>query len=461
MKHHSHVAFWNRQDSFRTTLGVILICSTALGCRREPSSPSPAVGRPQTAASGAFMPPSSVSSPVEEMYRRVGTLAPSFGGFYLNDSGDPTVVLLDPSPAVLSATRAVMDQVFGPKFEPQFSGRPWHAVQGQFNYVDLANWRDTIAVHLNSLFPVVSGVGLDQEANRVNVGLPDTTKRAQAEALIVKLGVPLKGIIVERGIIGRPGKTILDRQRAVPGGVQFATAGFSCTLGVNAQYTSDSQLIWYFMTAAHCPDPNDLPRPHPGALAYQPGTADTNLIGSEATAAAFDTSSPDCNPNGCTNADVALYTYNTSSLSNFGYMVNMAALPAGNFGQGTLQIATPDSVQSIDQVEAYEHSLGASKNQVVYKIGMTTGYTKGTVQNLCYTSIATTGVKYNCQVLVYGALANGGDSGGPVVVPAKLYGIMDLIFDQYGFSYSSMTKIYEALGIDPIANTNTILFCFC
>ena len=451
----------------RILIRLVVGCVIVAACRKEPVSPKPVVNSPQ-ASRGIAGKSWGVSSPTEELYRRVGALAPSFGGFYLDNSGDPTVVLLDPTPATLTATRAVMDQVFGPKFEQQFNGHAWQAVQGQFNYVDLANWRDTIATHIASLSRVISGVGIDQMANRVNVGLRDTTNRARAETLIVQLGVPLKGIVFQHGMVPRFGSTINDRTRGIPAGYQVVIAGSICTLGANAVDQYPLPTAYYFIVNAHCADPNQIPQFHRDAPGYQPGTADTNFIGHEVSAGPFDTTSPGCTPAdgvaGCSEADVALIAYNSPSYPNFGYLAVMASPPASGFHQGTLQVAYPDSVQTIDQVEGYENSPPVVFNQQIYRLGASSGFTSGVVTNTCYTATTINNVVARCHVLVYGAYANLGDSGGTVFyyeapnnsVP-KLFGIFSLIYDNYGYGYYPMSKIYPALGIDP----NTTLFCGC
>ena len=90
----------------------------------------------------------------DEPYWRVGCMVPGFGGFYLGDSGNPTIVLLDPRDS--AAARVAVSRLLG----GCWSVHPCRYVQGQFTYIDLATWRDSL---IHDLFAshLATSMGID------------------------------------------------------------------------------------------------------------------------------------------------------------------------------------------------------------------------------------------------------------------------------------------------------------
>jgi hypothetical protein len=120
-------------------------------------------------------------------------MSPGFGGFYLDDAGNPTIVLLDPRDS--AATRVAVSRLLG----GCSSAHPCRTVQGQFTYVDLATWRDSL---IRNLFSngLATSMGIDQRANRVQVGATRMSDSAMVAARIIALGIPLKAVIIGPGL---------------------------------------------------------------------------------------------------------------------------------------------------------------------------------------------------------------------------------------------------------------------
>ena len=133
----------------------------------------------------------------DELYWRVGSKAPGFGGFYLDDAGNPTVVLLDVRDS--AAARVVVSQLLG----GCWSAHPCRYVHGQFTYVDLATCRASL---ISDLFAsgLATSMGVDERANRVSVGAARMTDSAIVAARIIALGIPLQAVIIGPGRRGRP-----------------------------------------------------------------------------------------------------------------------------------------------------------------------------------------------------------------------------------------------------------------
>ena len=133
----------------------------------------------------------------DELYWRVGCMAPGFGGFYRDDSDNPTIVLLDPRDS--AAARVAVSRLLG----GCSSAHPCRYVQAQFTYIDLATWRDSL---IRDLFArhLTTSMGINERANRVAVGAARMSDSAIIAKRITTLGIPLKAVIIGPGRIGRP-----------------------------------------------------------------------------------------------------------------------------------------------------------------------------------------------------------------------------------------------------------------
>lgn len=128
----------------------------------------------------------------DELYWRVGSMVPGFGGVYLGDGGNPIIVLLDPRDS--AAARVAVSRLLG----ACSSAHPCRYVRGQFSYIDLATWRDSL---IRNLFAsgLATSMGIDQQANRVTVGATHMSDSAVVAARINALGIPLKAVIISPG----------------------------------------------------------------------------------------------------------------------------------------------------------------------------------------------------------------------------------------------------------------------
>jgi|SRR5690348_11237597 len=133
----------------------------------------------------------------DELYWRVGSRSAGFGGFYLDDVGNPTIILLDLRDS--AAARVAVSQLLG----GCSSAHPCRYVSGQFTYVDLATWRDSL---IRNLFAsgLATSMGIDQRANRVRVGAARMNDSSTVAARIIALSIPLSAVIIGPGRRGRP-----------------------------------------------------------------------------------------------------------------------------------------------------------------------------------------------------------------------------------------------------------------
>jgi hypothetical protein len=125
-------------------------------------------------------------------------MAPGFGGLYLGDSGNPTIVLLDLRDAATTGVAASR------LLAACSSAHPCRYVRGRYTYVDLATWRDSL---IRNLFAggLATSMGIDQQANRIRVGATHMSDSALVAARIKALGIPLDAVFIGPGMRrGRP-----------------------------------------------------------------------------------------------------------------------------------------------------------------------------------------------------------------------------------------------------------------
>ncbi|MEO7713372.1 MAG: hypothetical protein ABIV10_10690 [Gemmatimonadaceae bacterium] len=164
---------------------IALVGFGSASCER----PSPVIV-PAKTVSGASSSVRARPHTIDDQFRSVGALVPEFGGFYLDDSGRPTVVLTRDD--ALPAARAALTSVF----EAGFGRAPWQSASGRYGYLALANWRDDLTKKLLRGVNGVSSTGLDHMRNKVRVGVTsDAGSRAVTEAL-AKLGIPTDAVII-------------------------------------------------------------------------------------------------------------------------------------------------------------------------------------------------------------------------------------------------------------------------
>jgi hypothetical protein len=172
---------------------VAATLALGIGCKQS-RGPSPAVPPDADATvSSESQPPGTTRALTwDEQYRKVGIQVPSFGGFSVDPAGRAVVVLLNPD--ALPAARAAMRNVF--RLGGRFPDPEWHVIQGQYSYIQLADWRDRLIPRLLGV-PGVTVIGLDQRRNRVTVGIASDTMRGTVSAALAELGVPASAVIIE------------------------------------------------------------------------------------------------------------------------------------------------------------------------------------------------------------------------------------------------------------------------
>lgn len=400
----------------RATL-VSLLAGTILfgACSDHPAEAPPGSDRPNAQAS---LTPDAQGNdhPGERAFQELARRIPAFGGFYLDTAGDLVVRLTDlgQAPAARAAVAHVLQQLAAERNNPGARLPEFRFEPAEYSFAQLSEWRDRAAPVFG--LDAVVALDLDEQRNRLTFGLKDASGRAEVEARIADLGIPLQAVHLE--VIGQS-MSLASRSMAAAsmtstgcthlrefcrpliGGYQitFLQDGreLYCTLGIGA-IRGGSQLG--FVTNAHCSDdewnldqtpywqPNSG-EPHMGREAVDP-KGWGSLSGCEVFFV-------------CRESDANFVQTGSGVEVDVGYI----ARPAG---RGTLYIDTSNprlTITSTSQVYGGE---------TVYMVGRTSGLLSGRVVHTCE-HIKKTGQgrwhKVLCQDVHDGA-SRDGDSGSPV-----------------------------------------------
>ena len=377
-----------------------------------------AAGRPVPAGRVLY------DGPLEKQFSEIESEVPGFAGWYFDREGKAVVRLkhenhreaaMERVGRILDA-RAQAGRGRGAKGKgrPAMSARP-----ALYSFLELAAFREAFT----SVLPLgVNHIDVDEEDNVLGVGVEDETRIGDARAAAARAGIPGNALRVE--VVGkiRSLASLSDTHRPVRGGMAFNFASVAhqvywgqCSVGVNGYLSG----MPGFMTASHC---TAQTWGYDGATAYQVAIDEQVAVEWEDPSTfpgthqgVCDNGEPgrDCcpaNPQGtsCRYSDAAFYAYNYPSAELHGG----ATIARTDFTQ------TP-STTVIGSMPVLGNFYAPATGEALDKIGRTTGWTWGTVDDTCvrtaHPAQAPGGglVLLLCQVTTDIDVAPG-DSGGPV-----------------------------------------------
>lgn len=260
--------------------------------------------------------------------------------------------------------------------------------------------------------PLLSTLGgdafsdLDETRNVVRVGVTSDDAEARLRSEIGRMGLPQDAVTVARIRAFRDAGSLLDRFRPTGAGIQIRVRynilqnyWETCTLGFNVTNASGQRLA---MSAAHCANYTGSGQDY--YVSNPTNGSSSNWIGY--TSALAPTYSCNGGASACIDADVMLLTYH-SNVASPARIIHTSS-SGGSYAAGTLNRSSGDVWQVVGS--AYIPEL----NDVLHKIGRTTGWTHGYVVGVCETWYNAARNLYKmCQDRVL-AYADNGDSGGPV-----------------------------------------------
>ncbi len=408
------------------------------------------------------------ASSLDDALSAINARAPGFGGMYINEQDELVLVLT--RDANVAVARAAVSTVLGGM--PGKEGAAIRTVSGTYEINELRTWRRLYERSGDYSKIVLSD--LDERQNRIVFGVLDMSSASAIKASLIGLGIPVEAVIVKHTSLPIKLTTLQDSVLPIIGGLQFWSRipnqqSKPCSTGFNAKLTGDGSNL-YMITNAHCTltfaavDGDSLYAP-----SYIPFWR--QALGHETTDPAF-SAIPGC-PSGrvCRMADAAAFRYTNSASGTLGdlartlfYTIHSSGITLVRDSNMVLSGPVRDSL--------------LLSGQWIQKVGRTTGWSHGRIDQTCFTATAFTGKDLLCQYNAWNANAvspdslfvNAGDSGSPAFITNNhqeysegVYWLAGLLWgssysatpgDPYGkrtFFFSPISGVKTDLGISQIA----------
>lgn len=437
----------------RDALGVLAVF-TIIACQDQPAptEPSALLTAPPAQQVGSSDTPDPLA---------VALQVPGFGGYYIDDTGAPTVWLTDPGRrAQAAAALSGFLESFG------WTAADLKVRQARYDYQQLDAWYRTAWPIALAVSGAVS-TDLDEGNNRLRFTGINAAAVTRIVSALAGLGIPNDAMVVQvrgpvRQVVG-----LRDKARPPNGGfqLQFMVSPVSpliylCTLGFNAIQDGVNS----FVTNSHCS--NVQGGIHVRTDYYQ--AVRGGLMPDPNNFLAFEVEDPDYTMSAgcpvarfCRVSDASRAQYADGQAFSLGTIARPVTLNT----MLTDGDATP-AILTINETSPYR--IAAEQplpvlGQQLNKVGRTTGWTQGVVTATCENvSVTDSYITQLCQSLV-NAYVDGGDSGSPVFGlhtdgTAFLAGILwgsstDLVTNAVQFIYSPLGQVESELGelttIDP------------
>jgi len=372
-------------------------------------------------------PPSirSDEKPFDDIAQRV----PGFGGYFRSSAGELVLVSTRATEkaALLTEGANVMAQLR--RVLPESRLTAVRIVDGKFSFWQLAQVRDLLFEQALGRVPGVQGLDLDEQANRVSVGVTQAGKEAARQEVIRlvrdagldTLAVALVAYEQPRvqstpAILApppSPGWSLGASWSEIVGGIQWAAMPRRafCTVGAVVDWNGQRG----FITASHCSqDFFNLEY----TLAYQPDT--NSSLGSMATEQA--------DPAGTNCWSWGQFSYLPCRDSDASYFVSSGAMPMnkGLIARPAYRTSagTDPGYTVLDQAKPYfivtSSALSVPSGTLVDKVGIRTGWTSGIITNSCQDQVMTfpgTPKDFILKCAYVASIYTGeGDSGGPFLM---------------------------------------------
>ena len=339
---------------------------------------------------------------INDRFSDVARAEPAFGGMFYDEQGNLTVYLLDTGKR--EHARAAIAAVFGVKRIPKDGIR---VLPARYSFADLRAWQDQSL----SLFaiPGVLSSYINHKANMLEVGVQDLRLSDEVHHALQNLGIPQEAVHIKQTepIVLQVQETLRNKVRPVKGGLEIQrrinpTLASVCTLGVNALRAGKEG----FVTASHCSATPAAVDTGDGAVFYQKENGpflDGDKIGHETVDPPPFACPPPDEGQQCRFSDVNFSEYDIAPAQyRVGFIektqgLNAPQIPESKNIAGNFQITgTGDALQE----------------QVVNKVGRSSGWTNGTVTAVCATERFGVYIKLCQNEASYQSAA--GDSGSPV-----------------------------------------------
>jgi hypothetical protein len=378
--------------------------------------------------------------PDEKQFADLADASPSSAGYYYDASGTLNVRVADSRDE--TAAMAHVTKLFASRVDLNpGNGRKanrFKIVHADYTYHQLSEWRDLAFDHVLGTVVGVRTLDLDEEYNRVTMGL-DAANFGSVREIVVKTlsaaGVDSSALKFKsldgstfRFDFAPPGNLQSATTDPLAGGLQITYSSFACTLGFVAQRNG----VLGFVTASHC---SNSMYAVDGTSYYAGGP----LVATETVDAGGYT----CGIFTCRGSDANFSAAASGTQMSVGRILRTYGVNSGSL--------------SVDQSRPYFDVVYEGSNlvvgQQVDKVGRTTGWTSGAITQTCVDAHPTAWNQVTC---AYGAnYGRGeGDSGAPVFfrlasgdsTEVDLIGVHSSTDGSGGALFSKLERIKSDLG---------------
>jgi hypothetical protein len=344
---------------------------------------------------------------IEDDILRLENRVPGIGGLFIDSTGNLVVLVRNLSQeADALAALASMPGNFPRSIDDLVEKNAVTVRSAQFSFSQLVAWEKLLFPRLTALRGFL-GIDANEAENRVVIRLTQDASQNAAITLVTSENVPLAAVQFEIGSPATFQHALTARVRPISAGYQIQSDAIeNCTLGWNVYATGVGE---GFLTASHCgAGPvgtgavNDyIHQPTRGAYPYT-----QNRLGFVHTNPAWTRTDSECGGVSlCALADVMFVKFqNTPADTGVKRLVK------------TDWVATNYGVPTIEANRWFINLIGvadAASGSSVDKVGMTTGWTRGTVFGTCVNEVVD-GSVILCSDKVTGSRTGPGDSGAPV-----------------------------------------------
>ncbi len=343
----------------------------------------------------------------EDEILRLETRARGLGGLYLDESGTATAWLQSGGDA--TGLQQALSQ-FGT--DPRLRGRLGSELRagnvrvlpGRFAFSELVAATRLIGTRLR--LRGVLTLDADERLNRVRIGIGEGVLLTEVHGALAGLGLPDSMVVIERGHAIEAATSLRDRVRATAAGLQIKNdAGGKCTLGFNVSllFYSDTGLV----TAAHC-ESSGAGSGNTNALIYQNSVTNADTVGRVYLNPLFNRTDAECmGYSSCTAADVMFVK--GAPLSAWAKRIARTQYVGIDNESGSISIS---SFYTGATIIPFTY-VGMN----IYKVGRSTGYTRGTLGATCVNAVVNGLYIVLCSDRVDDSAVGQGDSGAPVFYP--------------------------------------------
>ncbi len=378
------------------------------------------------------------SDNIHDKFAQVAEQVPDFGGFYLDENGQPTAYLLDPNPDRAGEVEDALKEAFGEDILQRGDGPrrevdnpQLQLLEGAYSMGDLLSWHDRALGVFE--FDEAVFVDLRERENNLTVGIDNLEAQSTIEDYLAGQDIPLEAVnIVEAQRREPHAHDLRSDFSSAQGGIEIGLAGTNsvCSHGYVARFNGNLG----FITNSHCTSQR-------GSVT---GTRYENpFSGGQIGVEAADPSYQNCygGSRSCRKSDAAFIDYDDEASWSA-----EVARPQDWAGPSS-------SSATLDIDHGTDLSVRGGKAQpvsgeMVDKVGRTTGWTWGYIQKTCI-AIGVNGGSVNGKPIVMrcqydGSYSSaGGDSGSPVF---KWHGDEVTIYGVHwgsGGAFSALQGIYD------------------